>query len=202
MTVVTVGTEEDEEVLRRCLAMGADKALRIDPGDLIPDPFVLSKILAAAVRGMKCDLLLAGVQADDLNEGSVGTMLAEQLSLPHASVVTRVEPENEELTIRVELEGGTDEISRIRLPALLSIQTGINVPRYVSIMGIRKAAKKELNVAKAQDLGLSPDDLTPRTVVEDLYPPPETVGAKIIEGDPATVAEEILRIIKEKGVSI
>jgi electron transfer flavoprotein alpha/beta subunit len=69
-------------------------------------------------------------------------------------------------------------------------------------MGIRKAAKKELNVAKAQDLGLTPDDLTPRTVVEDLYPPPETAGAKIIEGDPASVAEEILRIIKEKGVSI
>ena len=202
VTAVTVGAEEDEEVLRRCLAMGADKALRIDPGDLVLDPFVLSKILAAAIRGMKYDLILTGVQADDLNEGSVGIMLAELLSLPHASVVTRVEPENEELTVRVELEGGTDEISKIRLPSLLSIQTGINVPRYVSIMGIRKAAKKELNVTKPQDLGLSPDDLTPRTMVEDLFPPPETAGAKIIEGDPATVAEEILRIIKEKGVSI
>jgi electron transfer flavoprotein beta subunit len=202
VTVVTVGGEEDEEVLRRCLAMGADKALRIDPGDLVLDPFVLSKLLAAVIRGMKHDLILTGVQSDDLNEGSVGIMLAEMLSLPHSSVVTRVQPENQELAIRVELEGGTDEISRISLPALLSIQTGINVPRYVSIMGIRKAAKKELNVAKAQDLGLTPDELIPRTVVEDLFLPPETTGAKILEGDAASVAEEILRIIKEKGVSI
>ena len=163
---------------------------------------MISKILAAAIRGIPHDLILTGVQADDLNEGAVGIMLAEQLSLPHSAVVTRVEPENGELTIRVELEGGTDEVSKIKLPALLTIQTGINVPRYVSIMGIRKAAKKELNVVQAQDLGLTPDDLSPRTMVEDLFPPPETAGAKMIEGDPATVAEEILRIIKEKGVSI
>jgi electron transfer flavoprotein beta subunit len=202
VTAVTVGSEEDEEVLRRCLAMGADKALRIDPGDLVLDPSVLSRVLAEAVRGIPYDLILTGVQADDLNEGSVGVMLAERLSLPHSAVVTRIGPENGELTVRVELEGGTDEISKIKLPALLAIQTGINVPRYVSIMGIRKAAKKELNVVKAQDLGLSPDDLSPMTTVEDLFPPPEIAGAKIIEGDPAKVAEEILRIIKEKGVTI
>jgi electron transfer flavoprotein beta subunit len=202
VTAVTVGKEDDEEVLRRCLAMGADKALRVDPGNLVLDPYVVSRILSGVIKGLQYDLILTGVQADDLNEGAVGVMLAEQLSLPHSAVVTRVEPSDKELTVRVELEGGTDEVSRIKLPALLAIQTGINVPRYVSIMGIRKAAKKELNVVQVQDLGLPQDDLSPRTMVEELFPPPETAGAQIIAGDPSTVADEILKIIKEKGVSI
>ena len=199
---LTVGTEDDEEVLRRCLAMGADRAVRVDPGGAALDPFVISKILAAVIRGMKCDMVLTGVQTDDLNEGAVGILLAEHLGIAHSAVVTRVEPQEGEVTLRVELEGGTDEVSKIKLPALLSIQTGINVPRYVSIMGIRKAAKKELNVIPLQDLGLSADDLSPRTFVEELFPPPETAGAEMIEGDSATVAEQILRILKEKGVSI
>jgi electron transfer flavoprotein beta subunit len=201
VTALTIGSEDDEEVLRRCLAMGADKAIRVDPGDAALDAFVISKVLSAAIKGVKHDLVFTGVQADDLNEGAVGVMLAEHLGLPHSAVVTRVEPAGNELTIRVELEGGTEEVSKIGLPALLSIQTGINEPRYVSIMGIRKAAKKELNVTKLQDLGLSADDLLRRTMVEELFLPPEAAGAEIIEGDPATVAEAILRIIKEKGVS-
>ena len=202
VTAVTIGSEDDEEALRRCLAMGADKAFRIDPGNLVMDSFVISKILAQFIKGQPHDLVFTGVQRDDLNEGAVGTMLAEHLGLPHAEVVRRVEPAGNEATIRVELEGGTDEVSRIKLPALLSIQTGINEPRYVSIMGIRKAAKKELNVAGVDTLGLAATDLQPRTMVEEIFLPPETEGAQFIEGDPATIAEEILRILKEKGVSI
>ena len=200
VTAVTVGTEEDEEVLRRCLAMGADKAIRVETGDLVLDGFGVAKILAKLIQGMPHDLVLTGVQADDLNEGAVGTMVAEMLNLAHAAVVTDVAPEGDEATVRVELEGGVEELSRVKLPALLSIQTGINEPRYVSIMGIRKAAKKELNVVSIEDLGLSKEDLAPWTTVEELFLPPETEGAQFLEGDPATVAEEILRILKEKGV--
>jgi electron transfer flavoprotein beta subunit len=200
VTAVTVGTEEDEEALRRCLAMGADKAIRVETGDFFPDGFAVAKILAQVIQGMPHDLVLTGVQTDDFNEGSVGTMVAEFLNLAHAAVVTGVAPEGDRATVRVELEGGVEEVSRINLPALLSIQTGINEPRYVSIMGIRKAAKKELNVVKIEDLGLSQEDLAPWTTVEELFLPPETEGAQFLEGDPATVAEEILRILKEKGV--
>jgi electron transfer flavoprotein beta subunit len=132
----------------------------------------------------------------------VGIMLAEHLGLSHAAVVTGVEPEGEEATIKVELEGGMDEVSKIRLPALLSIQTGINEPRYVSIMGIRKAGKKELKVLTVDDLNLTEDDLTPRTVVEEVFLPPETEGAEMIEGDASAVAEEIIRILTEKGVTV
>lgn len=197
---VTVGSEEDEEVLRRCLAMGADKAIRVETGEFSPDSLAIAKILAQVIKGLPHDLVLTGVQADDVNEGSVGSLLAELLNLSHAAVVTGVAPEGNVASIRVELEGGMEEVSKIKLPALLCIQTGINEPRYVSIIGIRKAAKKELNVIKVEDLGLSSDELSPQTTVEELFFPPETEGAQFLEGDPATVAEEILRIMKEKGV--
>ena len=95
-----------------------------------------------------------------------------------------------------------EEVATLHLPALLTVQTGINEPRYVSIMGIRKASKKELIVKGVEDLKLSPDDLTPQTLIEEVFLPPETTGAEMIEGDPASVAEQIIRIIKEKGVNI
>jgi electron transfer flavoprotein beta subunit len=131
----------------------------------------------------------------------IGIMLAEKLGLAHSAVVTGFEAEGSEATINVELEGGLDEVSKIKLPALLSIQTGINEPRYVSIMGIRKAGKKELNVVKVEDIGLSDEDLVRQTIIEEYFLPPETEGAEMIEGDPSAVAEAILRILKEKGVS-
>ena len=201
-TAITIGTEDDEEVLRRALAVGADRAIRIDPGERELDGFVISKLLAEVIKDLEHDLVLTGVQSDDDNCGMVGIMLAEHLGLSHAAVVTGVEPEGDEATIKVELEGGMDEVSKIRLPALLSIQTGINEPRYVSIMGIRKAGKKELKVLRVEDLNLTEDDLTPRTMVEEAFLPPETEGAEMIEGDASTVAEEIIRILTEKGVSV
>ena len=202
VTAITVGSEDDEEVLRRCLAMGADKAIRIDPGEIRLDAFLISRTLAEVIKDLEYDLILTGVQSDDTNNGAVGMMLAEHLGLAHSAVVIGIEPQGKAATLRIELEGGTDEVSKIMLPALLSIQTGINEPRYVSIMGIRKAARKELRVIKVDELSLSPDDLSARTFVEELFLPPETEGAKMIEGDPSKVAEEILRIMKERGVSV
>ncbi len=182
--------------------MGADRAIRVDPGDTPMDSMVKSRILAAVVKDLEHDLVLTGVQSDDVNDGMVGILLAEHLDAPHAAVVTGIEPQDGEAKIRVELEGGMEEVGRIRLPAVLSIQTGINEPRYVSIMGIRKAAKKELNVVPLGDLGLEEEAFTPMLSVEEYFFPPETEGAEILEGDAAGVAEQILKIIKEKGVSV
>ena len=202
VTAVTLGSEDNEEVLRRCLAMGADQAIRVDPETLELDAFTVSKILAAVVKGLDYDLILTGVQAEDNNEGAVGMMLAEHLGLAHSAVVVGIEPEGNEATVRVELEGGIDEVSKIQLPAVLSIQTGINEPRYVSIMGIRKAAKKELRVMDLNGLNLSQDDLSSRTTIEEVFMPPETEGAEILEGDASTIADQVIRIIREKGVSL
>jgi len=202
VTAITIGDEEDEEVLRRALAMGADKSVRVDPGDRELDGFVVSGILARVINDLDFDLVLTGVQADDDNLGMVGIMLAEKLGIGHASVVVGVEPDGDSARVKVELEGGMDEVSNLRLPALLTVQTGINEPRYVSIMGIRKARKKELNVVGVEELGLSEEDLTPMTEIEEVYLPPETEGAEMIEGDSSAVAEQILRIIREKGVAV
>ncbi len=202
VSAITVGYEDDEEVLRRCLAMGADRAIHIDPEGRELDPYLISKILYQVIKDMPYDLILTGVQAEDSNDGMVGIMLAEHLGIPHSAVVNSLEIENGRAKIKVELEGGVDEISRIELPALLSIQTGINEPRYVSIMGIRKAAKKELKVIPLSDFGLAEEELSPWTTIEELFLPPETKGAEILEGDPDAIAEQIIKIIKEKGVNL
>ncbi len=200
VTAITVGSEEDEEVLRRCLAIGADKALRLDPGQTPLDGFGISRVLAQVIQGLPFDLILTGVQAEDNNQGMVGIMLAEHLGIAHATVVTGVEVKGDEAEIRSELEDGLDEKSLLKLPALLTIQTGINEPRYVSIMGIKKAAKKGVEQIALADLPLTSEDLAPRTLIEEAFLPPETEGAEMITGEPPLIAEEILRILKEKGV--
>ena len=199
VTAVTLGKEEDEEVLRRSLAMGADAAVRIDPGNLQPDAFVTSALLAAVVKSLPYDLVLTGAQSDDLNHGIVGALLAERLGITHVAVVNSLKLADGKAQITVELEGGQEEVAQVALPALLAIQTGINEPRYVSIMGIRKAAKKELKVIQAEELGLSAEDLQASLFTEEMYLPPEAAGAEMLQGDAASVAGKIVRIMREKG---
>lgn len=202
VTAVTLGKEEDEEVLRRCLAMGADEAIRIEPGELRPDASMIAAILAAVVKALPHDLVFTGVQSDDFNNGITGALMAERLGLAHAAVVNSLSPSEGNARITVELEGGEDEISQVTLPALFAIQTGINEPRYVSIMGIRKAAKKEIKVIDASGLGLPEADLQPGLIMEEMFLPPETEGAEMLQGDAASLADQIIGIIREKGVSL
>lgn len=202
VTAITLGSEEDEEVLRRCLAIGADRALRINPGDRELDGSGVSRVLARVIQELPFDLILTGVQSEDTNQGLVGIMVAEHLGIAHAAVVTGLELKEKEAEIRCELEDGLDEKSIITLPALLTIQTGINEPRYVSIMGIKKAAKKGIEQIALSDLKLTDEDLWPQTAIEAIFLPPETEGAEMITGEPLWIAEEILRILKEKGVRV
>lgn len=202
VTAVTLGKEADEEVLRRCLAMGADEAIRVEPGDLKPDAFMTAAILAAVVKTLPHDIVFTGVQSDDLNNGITGSLMAERLGLAHAAVVNSLKPSDGKAQIAVELEGGQDEMSNVTLPALFTIQTGINEPRYVSIMGIRKASRKEIKVFEARGLGLTDADLQPGLIMEEMFLPPETEGAEMLQGDAASLADQIIRIIREKGVSL
>jgi len=201
VTAITIGDEDDEDILRRCLAMGADRAIRISGTEnLEMDGFVLANMLSAVVKDMEFDLILTGVQAEDDNMGMVGVMMAQRLGLGCSVLVTDLETgENGHVTIKGELEGGIDQVLDIQLPALLTIQTGINEPRYVSIMGIRKARKKELRVMDYRELSLSEADTTPMTRVEELSLPPETEGAEILKGTPEEMAEQFVGILREKG---
>jgi electron transfer flavoprotein beta subunit len=126
--------------------------------------------------------------------------VAEHLGLRHAAVVNGLTPGDGSVDIAIELEGGQEEICRMALPALLSIQTGISEPRYVSIMGIRKAAKKEIEVLDARALGVATGDLEPALTVEELYLPSDGEAATMLQGDAASVADQIIHIMRDKGV--
>ena len=201
--VLSVGGEESNESLRKCLAMGADDALRLnDPAFIGSDGLATAKILAEAIRKIPYDLILTGAQAEDDGYGQVGVAVAEILGVPHASVVNRLEVQEKKAKVHRELEGGLEEVYDIDLPALLTIQTGINEPRYVSIMGIRKVAKKEIKALGALDLNLKPDEvgLSGSSVrVEKVFFPLVGQGAQMLEGSPEDVSLKILDLLKDKG---
>lgn len=203
VTVATLGSDESEDVLRRCLAMGADEAVRVDDAAFRhADPYVVARGLARVVAKGAYDLVLTGALSGDHGFGMVGPVLAGYLGWPHATLVTSVAPESGHVRVTRELEGGLEETLRIQLPAVLTVQTGINEPRYVSIMGIRKVRAKEIPALDAAALGLAPDEAGPhanRIVHTGLAAPPAGKSAEMLTGTPADIARKILDILKEKG---
>jgi electron transfer flavoprotein beta subunit len=203
VTVATVGDEESEEVLRREMAMGADKGILIsDDAFAGSDGKGIATILKAEVEKGKYDLILTGAQADD-GAAQVGGMLAAMLDLPFASLVNKIDIVNDS-TIRVgrEVEGGNQEINEISLPCVLSIQTGINEPRYVGIRGIRKVASVEIPVHKAADLGIDAGKVGKagaKVKKVDYFIPPAGKGAEILEGSSEEIADKLIELLKAKG---
>ena len=147
VTVVTVGDADAEEILRREMAMGADKGILLsDDAFNGSDGKGIAAILKAEIAKGKYDLILTGAQADD-GAAQVGGMLAAMLDMPYASLVNKIEITSDKvIKVGREIEGGNQEMSEIDLPCVLSIQTGINEPRYVGIRGIRKVASVEIPV--------------------------------------------------------
>ena len=206
VTVLTVGPEGADETLRMCLAKGADQAVRLtDKAFEGSDGFATARILSEAIKDMDYDLVLTGVQADDDGSAQVGVTLAEMLGIPHAALVvsTEVEEDEDRMTVHRELEGGLHEVLEIELPALLTIQTGINEPRYASIFGIRKAMKKQIEVLHLDDLELAEEavgEAGSRTSLVKLFIPEVTALATILEGSPEEVSSELAAILKNEGV--
>ncbi|MBC8249042.1 MAG: electron transfer flavoprotein subunit beta/FixA family protein [Anaerolineales bacterium] len=204
ITVLTVGPPEADETLRMCLAKGADKAVRLtDERFEGSDGFATARILSEAIKDMDYDLVLTGVQADDDGSAQVGVTLAEMLDIPHAALVVSTELEDGKMKVHRELEGGLHEVLEIELPALLTIQTGINEPRYASIFGIRKAMKKEIETLDLEDLGLTEGavgEAGSKTSLVKLFIPVVTAQATILEGSPEEVSSELATILKNEGV--
>lgn len=203
VTVATIGSGESEDVLRRCLAMGADEALMVDDAPFRDaDPYAVARGLAAVAGKGSYDLVLTGALSGDHGFGMVGPVLAGHLGWPHATLVTSVSPDGAHVRVTRELEGGLEETLKLQLPAVLTIQTGINEPRYVSIMGIRKVRSKEIPVLDLAALGLTAGDVSAqasRIVHKGLAAPPAGKAAVMLQGTPADVARKILDILKEKG---
>ncbi len=203
VTVVTVGSDEDEEILRREMAMGAKRGMLLsDPAFDECDGRGIATVLKAFIDNENFDLILTGVQAEG-GGAQVGGMLAALLGFPFASLVNSIEVvDSKTLKIGREVQGGSREISVIPLPCVLSIQTGINEPRYVGMRGVRQVASVTIPTLSLTDLGLSSRavDRDARKVKRlDYFVPQTGKGARMLQGTPETIAEEVLELLEAKG---
>lgn len=204
VTAITIGADDSDSTLRKCLARGADKAIRLtDPKFSDSDGYAVAKILYSVVKNLPHNLILTGMQAGDDGNAIVGPALAEMLKIPHVTMVKKLDLSTDTAKANRELEGGLEEQVEIKLPALVSVQTGINEPRYVSIMGIRKAMQKEIKLMTLADTGLAENDVGPAgswTTIEKMYVPPVEKQAEILKGSPEEVATKITEILKSRGL--
>ena len=193
VVVVSVGDEQAEAAMRRCLAMGADRAIRVDYARSA-DPITLARLLAPVAERESPDLVFCGVQSSDGVQAATGTALAELLGLPRVAVVTRIDwdPRAGRATVRRELEAGLLDLTEVDTPALLTIQTGINQPRYANLRAIKQAEQKQIEVVSPAELG------EPAYRVRRMFAPPKGDGAEILAGGPADIARRIREIVEER----
>jgi electron transfer flavoprotein beta subunit len=203
VTVVTVGGEDDEEVLRREMAMGANQGVLLsDEAFGGSDGKGIATVLRAFVQKGHYDLILTGVQAED-GGAQVGGMLAALLDYPFAALVNSIEVlEGGKLKITREIEGGTKEINEIELPCVLSIQTGINEPRYVGMRGIRQVASVNIPALSASDLGIEENtvgEAAAKVKRDDYFVPAAGKGAEMLQGSREEIIEKLVELLKDKG---
>ena len=203
VTVLSVGDEDAEEVVRREMAMGADQGILLsDEAFAGSDGRGIAEIIKGEVEKGKYDLILTGAQADD-GAGQVGGMLAALLDWPYASLVNLIDViDDSKIKVGREIAGGNQEMNEIDLPCVLSIQTGINEPRYVCIRGIRKVASMEIPVHGAGDLSLTPETIGEsgaRVKRLDYFVPDPGEGAEILEGSSDEILDKLVELLKTKG---
>jgi electron transfer flavoprotein beta subunit len=202
VVVVSIGPDRVDESLRKCLAKGADRAIRIwDDSIAGSDAIVVGKILAAVAKKEAPDMVFAGVQSSDQSYAATGIATAAYLDWPHAAVVADLQYSigSNAAVIRRELEGGLLQEVAINCPAVLTIQLGINKPRYASLRGIKQAAAKPIETLALGDLGLSASDAgeaSSMSRVRRMYVPAKG-RAQMIEGTIAEQASRIIQIMNE-----
>ncbi len=203
VVALTVGARDAEEALLSCLARGADRGVRIwDEALEGADALAVATVLAAAVEREAPDLVLCGVQSSDAVNGATGIALAGLLDLAHVAVVRRLDYDSATgtATVERELEGGLVELLSVRLPALLTIQTGINQPRYATLRAIKQAREKPMAVEDLAALGLSEADLAAvaGSRRRELAVPDRGAGAEMLGGSVEEMAARIADLVKER----
>lgn len=200
VTVMTAGDGRSQAVLRQALAMGADKAVLItEPDCAAPDGLRTATVLAAAARSVDFELILAGKQGVGHDRSQVAPMLAELLDLPHVGVAVKLELSDGRAKVEREIEGG-HEIVDTELPAVVTCQKGLNEPRYASLKGIMAAKKKPLETWGADKLEtgeLLSEETGERWLKLELPPPRPEV--KLLEGEPAAAASELVKLLSQEA---
>lgn len=187
------GPERASQTIRETLAKGADRAIHIQMDAACLDSLTAAKLLAKAVAAEKPDLILTGLQSDDLGYGQTGVLLAELLGWPHATIVMEVAPSDSSLRVKRELEDGWFQYVSLPLPAVLTVQSGIKKLRYATLMGIKKAKSKEVKTIPASDLGV---DLKNAASFSRVYAPERKKSAQLFTGDAKRAAAELIEKLK------
>ncbi len=194
VVVVTAGPERVSPSIREALAKGADRAIHIEAEGLEGwDALGLGRLLAAAAAAEKPDLVLTGLQSDDAGSGQTGVALAELLDLPHATIVMAVEAAEGGVRVKRELEGGWFQHVSMPLPAVLTIQSGINKLRYATLMGIKRAKTKEVKRVTAAELGVA---AAPGLRLKRLYQPQRVKQTQFLAGTPAEQAAALVEKLR------
>ena len=194
VVVLCAGPAGAAQTIREALAKGADRAIHIEEEKLGRfDPLSLARLMAAALQAEKPDLVLTGLQSDDLGYGQTGVILAEVLGLPHATIIMQVEKQDGGIRVKRELEDGWFQHVEMALPALLTIQSGINKLRYATLMGIKKAKSKEVKRLTAAELGI----VSQTSIrLERMYPPEKSKHTQMLDGTPKEAAAKLVEKLK------
>ena len=191
---LSMGPERVKQTIKEALAKGADRGIHIADDHFAQlDPLGAATSLAAAIKNEKCDLVLTGLQSDDHGFGQTGVLLAGLLDLPHATIIMAIEVQDGKMRLKRELEAGWFQHLECPLPAVLSIQSGINKVRYATLKGIMAAKKKEIATLTRESLGVSVE-VTQR--VEKIYVPTKTKKTEFLTGTPREMAGKLVEKLK------
>jgi electron transfer flavoprotein beta subunit len=194
VVVLCAGPERAAQTIREALAKGADRAIHIETDALASlDTLGVAKLLAAAVAPEKPDLILTGLQSDDLGAGQTGVVMAELLGFPHSTIIMQVEAREAGIRVKRELENGWFQHIEIPLPAVLAMQSGSNKLRYATLMGIKKAKTKEIRRVTPAELGGTAAAVA---TIEKVYLPQKSKQTQIFQGDAKTAAAQLVEKLK------
>jgi len=194
VVVLCAGPERAAQTIREALAKGADRAIHIETDALSSlDTLAVARLLAAAVTPEKPDLILTGLQSDDLGAGQTGVVMAELLGVPHSTIIMQVEVRDAGIRVKRELENGWFQHIEMPLPAVLAMQSGSNKLRYATLMGIKKAKSKEIQRVTPAELGGATAAVA---TIEKIYLPQKSKQTQIFEGDAKTAAAQLVEKLK------
>jgi electron transfer flavoprotein beta subunit len=194
VVVCSAGPARSAQVLREALARGADRAIHVEgDGFASADAFVIADALAGAIRDEKFDLVLTGLQSDDQGFGQVGVVLAEKLGMPHATIIMEVQAQDGTLRVKRELEGGWFQWMTLPLPALLTIQSGINQLRYATLKGIMAAKKKEIRKVAPAAPGAAAQKIL------RVHFPEKGKKTQMLPGSPAEAAKLLVQKLRDEA---
>jgi electron transfer flavoprotein beta subunit len=198
--VCSLGPARAQQAIKEALAKGADQALHLDdPGFAGLDAYGMARVMARTLETEKPDLIVTGLQSDDFGFAQTGVILAELMGLPHSTIIMQIEVRGASIKVKRELEAGWFQWIEMPLPALLTIQSGINKPRYATLKGIMAAKNKPLRKLSMADLGLSAGDLTPRQRIARVYVPEKHAQTEFFEGGPAEIAAKLVDKLKNEA---